>query len=80
VFYVYILQSLKDNNLYIGMTSDLEGRIKRRNAGYEKATKNRAPFKLIHSEGFLTRIEARKNEKRFKSGFGREIVKKLLIR
>ncbi|MBU0672974.1 MAG: GIY-YIG nuclease family protein [Candidatus Margulisbacteria bacterium] len=79
MFHVYILQSLKDNNLYIGMTSGLEGRIKRHNAGYERATKSRAPFKLIHSESFLTRAESRKKEKRFKSGFGREIIKKLLI-
>ena len=78
MYFVYVLQSLKDRNLYIGMTSDLENRIKRHNAGYEKVTKTRVPFKLIHSEQFDTREEARKREKYFKSGFGREIIKKLL--
>ena len=77
--YVYILQSLKDNNLYIGMTANVAERIKRHNAGYERSTKNRIPFKLLHIEEFVTRIEARSREKYLKSGFGREIIKKLLI-
>jgi putative endonuclease len=79
MYCVYVLKSLKDENLYIGMTSDLEQRIKRHNSGYEKATKRRAPFKLLHSEDFETRIEARNREKYFKSGFGREIIKSLFV-
>jgi putative endonuclease len=79
MFYVYILQSLKDNNLYVGMTSDLENRIKRHNSGYGQSTKNRAPFELIHVEEVETREEARRREKFFKSGIGREIVKSLLV-
>ena len=80
MFYVYVLQSLKDKNLYIGMTSNLEARIKRHNAGYEKATKRRTPFKLLHSENFETREEARQREKYFKNGFGREIIRALLMK
>jgi len=78
MYYVYVLQSLKDQRLYIGMTSNLEERVKRHNAGYERATKCRIPFKLLHSEVFGTRTEARDREKYLKSGFGREIIKKLL--
>ena len=78
MFYVYVLQSLMDQHLYVGMASNLEERIKRHNAGYERATKNRIPFKLLHSEVFGTRVEARNREKYLKSGFGRELIKKLL--
>ena len=78
MFYVYVLQSLKDQRLYIGMTSNLEERVKRHNAGCEKSTRGRVPFKLLHSEVFGTRTEARDREKYLKSGFGREIIKKLL--
>jgi putative endonuclease len=78
MFYVYILQSLKDNNLYVGMTLDLENRIKRHNSGYGQSTKNRAPFELIYVEEVETREEARRREKFFKSGIGREIIKSLL--
>lgn len=80
MFSVYVLKSLKDNNLYIGMTADLQKRIDRHNSGYEKATKSRVPLELIHNESFTTREEARKREKYLKSGFGREIIKKLFLK
>lgn len=75
IYYVYVLQSLKDNDLYIGLTANLENRIMRHNAGYENATKKRIPFKLIHSETFSSRADARAREKYLKSGFGREMIK-----
>ncbi|MFA6419127.1 MAG: GIY-YIG nuclease family protein, partial [Candidatus Margulisiibacteriota bacterium] len=80
MYSVYVLKSLKDNNLYIGMTADLKKRMARHNSGYEKATRNRIPLELIHSELFATREEARKREKYLKSGFGREIIRKLLLK
>ncbi|MFA4844248.1 MAG: GIY-YIG nuclease family protein [Candidatus Margulisiibacteriota bacterium] len=78
MYYVYILQSLKDNNLYIGMTANLEGRIKKHNAGGVQSTKSRAPLKLLYHEMFPTRDEARKREKFFKTGIGRETIVLLL--
>jgi putative endonuclease len=77
MYYVYVLQSLKDNNLYVGMTSNLEARIKRHNAGYELSTRSRKPFRLLHQEIFASRTEARAKEKYFKSGIGREFLKSL---
>ena len=77
--YVYVLRSAKDKGLYIGLTFNLENRIKRHNNGYENATKNRIPFNLLHYECFASRAEARKREKYFKSGIGRETLKELLF-
>jgi putative endonuclease len=77
MYFVYVLRSEKDGFLYIGMTSDLEKRIKRHNAGYERSTKHRIPFKLLHREILPTRLEARAREKYYKSGIGRETLKKL---
>ena len=77
MYQVYVLRSEKDGNLYIGMTSNLDERIRRHNAGLERSTKTRIPFKLLHSETFASRIEARKREKYLKSGFGRELIKGL---
>ncbi|HBH46581.1 MAG TPA: hypothetical protein DDX47_04435 [Candidatus Jacksonbacteria bacterium] len=37
-YYVYILYSLKDSQLYIGQTPDLKRRIKKHNDGYVVAT------------------------------------------
>ncbi|MBP6925666.1 MAG: GIY-YIG nuclease family protein [Candidatus Pacebacteria bacterium] len=47
MFYMYILKSKKDNNLYIGSTNDLKKRFTQHNKGEVFATKSRIPFTLI---------------------------------
>jgi len=69
---VYALSSLNYNYIYVGMSNDLEKRIKRHNAGREKTTKPYLPYKLIFSEICLNRKEARIREKYWKSGLGKE--------
>jgi len=59
---VYIIKSLKDNNLYIGSTSDLKRRVKEHNSGLVESTKSRKPFKLVYFEGFANEEEARHRE------------------
>jgi len=49
-YYVYILQSQKNNSLYIGCTTDLRNRVKEHNLGESKATKPLRPYKLIFME------------------------------
>jgi len=66
-FFIYILRSLKDENLYIGQTNNLENRIKRHNAGQVHSTKNRRPLEILHTEKFDTRKEAMYREKYLKS-------------
>jgi putative endonuclease len=80
MYYVYVLKSLKDNNLYIGQTSDLEKRIDEHNSGICKSTKARIPFKIVHSETYETRSEAMKREKELKSGKGRKYIRELLYK
>ncbi|RYY66771.1 MAG: GIY-YIG nuclease family protein [Chitinophagaceae bacterium] len=48
--FVYILQSLKDNRFYIGSTSDVAARLAFHNAGLQRSTKNRIPFRLVYVE------------------------------
>ena len=76
--YVYIITSEIKTYTYVGMTQNLEDRINRHNLGHERTTKPYAPFKLVYQEKFKTRIEARKREKYFKSGIGREKIKSIL--
>ncbi len=59
------------------MTSNIEERIERHNRGYEKTTRAYRPFELIYTEDQATREEARKREKYFKSGVGKEFLKKM---
>lgn len=77
MYKVYAIKSKQRNYIYVGMTSNLEERIQRHNSGREKTTRAYRPFELIYSEDQPTREEARKREKYFKSGVGKEFLKKL---
>jgi putative endonuclease len=77
-FYVYILQSLKDNHFYIGFTSDLKRRLTQHAKGLSASTKFHRPYKLIHYEYFIDEKDAKIREEFLKSGFGRREFKKAL--
>ena len=62
MFYVYVLISLKDGDLYIGSTEDLERRLYFHNSGKTRSTKFYRPWQLLGSEIFVTRSEAVKRE------------------
>lgn len=78
MFYVYVLKSLKDKNLYYGFTEDLKQRVKFHNLGINASTKHRRPLELIYYEAYIDEKDARKREIFLKSGRGREIIKKQL--
>jgi putative endonuclease len=45
--------------------------------GLVKSTKHRRPFELIHTEEFETKLEAERRELFFKTGKGREYLKRI---
>ncbi|MFQ5686416.1 MAG: GIY-YIG nuclease family protein [Candidatus Scalindua sp.] len=72
---MYILKSLKDNGIYIGMSRDPEDRLKQHNKGKTVSTKSRRPFVMLYKEEYNSADEARKREQYCKSGIGREQIK-----
>ena len=66
MFYVYLLKSQKDSNMYIGSTNDLDRRINEHNSGKVSSTKNRFPFDLIYYEAYKAEGDARNREKQLK--------------
>lgn len=78
MYYVYLLQSQKNNNFYIGFTTDLRKRFKKHNSGESKSTKPFKPYKLIFYEAFLHDKDEKAREKFLKSGWGRRSIKKML--
>ena len=76
MFFVYILKSVKDNNLYIGKTNNLKRRIFEHNNNYVQSTKSRAPFILLEFFECLNEKEAVKIEKEYKKGYRREEIKR----
>ena len=74
---MYALRSLRDGNLYIGISKDPEKRLLAHNKGVTNSTRSRRPFTLIFKEACSSSKEAREREKYYKSGFGREILKNI---
>ncbi len=72
---VYVLKSNKDNNFYIGCTSDLDKRLKEHNNGRVLSTKYRIPFSILYSEEFASKYEAFRTEKFYKTPKGKKILK-----
>jgi putative endonuclease len=66
MFYLYILKSKKDNDLYIGSTNDLRRRLLEHNSGKCLSTKNRRPFEIRYYESYYNESDARKRESSLK--------------
>ena len=66
MFYVYILKSKKDHNLYTGSTNDLRRRFKEHNDGKVFSTKTRKPFELVYYEAYKVEKDARTRESNLK--------------
>ena len=76
--YIYILQSKKDNKLYVGCTQDLRKRIKMHNCGKIFSTKLRRPLVLIYYEAYQNKKDAFCREMFLKTGWGRNYIKRAL--
>ncbi|MCU0454060.1 MAG: GIY-YIG nuclease family protein [Bacteroidetes bacterium] len=78
MFWVYVLLSLRYSRSYVGQTEDFEARLAQHQAGRVKSTKQWTPWEVLHLESYLTRSEAMKREKWFKSRAGRLFIRRLI--
>ena len=79
-FLVYILYSEKYDKNYYGQTSNLIARFKDHNElGKKGWVRKFRPWVVIHVEFFKTKAEALQREKFFKSGRGRDWLKKNIL-
>lgn len=79
MYYVYILQSLKDQSYYTGLTTDIKARLKKHNAGEVAYTSTKRPFKLTWYCCFEDKEKALQFEKYLKSGSGFAFARKRLV-
>ena len=77
-FYVYVLRSLKEKELYVGFTADLQKRIKEHNHGDSFYTKRYMPWVVIHYEAYLNKNDATRREKYLKTSQGARLLKRML--
>jgi putative endonuclease len=59
MYFVYVLQSRKDNSLYIGYTArQPDKRLEEHNNGENKSTKAKLPYNLIYYEAYPDKADA----------------------
>ena len=67
MFYVYVLLSLRDKTTYIGMTEDLDKRLREHNQGKTKSIKHKIPLEMVYFEAYNDKTKARKREMELKN-------------
>ena len=77
-YYLYVLESLRDGERYVGMTTDLRKRLLEHQGGKSPATASRRPFSLIYYEACRSYADMKQREKYMKTTEGRRIVTKRL--
>lgn len=76
MFYVYIIQSIKNKELYIGYSSDLKKRLKEHNHGLNFSTKRYIPWDIIYYEACKEESDAKRREKYLKTTQGGRLIKR----
>ncbi len=78
-YYVYILQSVKDENrFYTGFSEDIDYRLKDHNSGKNTHTKKYKPWRIKTAIAFTDRDKALEFERYLKPPSGRAFAKKRL--
>ena len=78
MYYVYILQSLKDGTFYKGVTNNLRKRFLEHNRGKSFYTAQHHPFKLVYYEAYLIKQDAEARERYLKTSMGKRVIRKQL--
>jgi putative endonuclease len=60
------------------MSKNPESRLIGHNKGWTKSTKAFRPWKIVYKKSVGSRLEARREEKKLKSGYGREFLKLII--
>ncbi len=79
MYFLYILKSDSAEWYYVGVTENLDSRLKRHNSGLVRSTKSRKPYKVVYFEEYLSKANARKRELVIKSNWKikQEIISKI---
>ncbi len=70
MWFVYVLQSERNGRYYVGSRDNTARRLEEHNTGKTPATRYLVPWRIVYTQEFANRLEARQREmeiKRWKS-------------
>ena len=79
-YYLYILRSLDSKRYYVGISEDVERRLKFHNTIEKGFTSRYRPWEVVFKQEFSSKQAAMKAEKKVKGWTSREMIEKLIIR
>lgn len=77
MFWIYIIESEKTNEYYIGYTENLAERLRRHNANRERATRGKGPWNTFYTEEYSSEAEAIGRERQIKRWKSRKAIERL---
>ncbi len=80
MFTLYILYSEKMDHFYVGYTNNIERRLKEHNTVRGKFTDRGIPWKLVYSENYETKQEAKNREAEIKAKKSRTYIQQLIAK
>ena len=78
-YFVYILISMVDGSKYVGVTTNLNNRVREHNSGESKYSSAKRPFEMVWYCSFKDKSKAYDFEKYLKHGSGHAFVNKHLV-
>lgn len=78
MYYVYLLQSERDDKIYTGYTEDLKRRVKQHFNGDVHTTHRMGEIRLVYYEAFINKKDARERENYLKTTKGKRTVRLML--
>ncbi len=80
MYYVYVMNCLRDKSIYVGYTDDLDKRLAEHNSGKNISTRSKKLWEVVYSEVFKSKLDALDREKKLKNhGKGVQEFKKRII-
>jgi len=77
-FWVYVLKSARTGRFYTGSCENFERRFHEHNTGQSPATRHGVPWELVYREKRSSKADAVQRERYFKTGAGRDELKRLV--
>ncbi|MBL7870937.1 MAG: GIY-YIG nuclease family protein [Cyclobacteriaceae bacterium] len=77
---MYALHNFNNEEIYVGISKDVERRLAEHNLGLNRYTKAFKPWKVFYTESHPTYSSARVREKYFKNASGKRYLRKVVLR
>ena len=78
MYFVYILKSEKNGQIYTGRTNNLKKRVQEHINGKVRTTHRLNPVRLIFFEAFVSKKDSIRRERYFKTSKGKSSLKQII--